>query len=267
MKLNSTLLIPYVLNYIYNTIAIFLPSLKTRAMAPFLTAQETRRNISKSWVDASLHDVIPMHDVFFEPRFVIGILEMTGDHDRLLMMRIATAPAPAAEPDADCYQEEETHDDSHGDEQDCDPGTAVGEITGKLIMKRCLLLLAETQTISEISLSIGFFDQGLEKIHLPTVVFSRKLARDLQGVPVCGADQRYPRRSEREGDFNEMFLQLQSTDRVQLHDGTLGEDPGISSAIQTGPMGCERYWGIDCEGVLWSLHDHFLFGLHVHFAK
>jgi hypothetical protein len=94
-------------------------------------------------MDATLHDVVLVHDFFFKPRFVIRILEMTGDHNRFLVMRIPRTPATATAPEADRYQDEGTHDDSHGDKQDGDPRATVGEIPSKLVMEYRQLLLTE----------------------------------------------------------------------------------------------------------------------------
>jgi hypothetical protein len=60
------------------------------------TTKETRGNIAKIRMDSTLHDVITVQDVFLETRFIIRVLEMAGDHDRLRSVRIPRSAAASA---------------------------------------------------------------------------------------------------------------------------------------------------------------------------
>jgi hypothetical protein len=124
-------------------------------------------------MDAALHDVIAMQDVFFKGRLVIGVLEMTGDHDRLRCVRISGSQAPVTTtPAAGKENHDEAHDDSGGDEHHSDPGATIGEVSCQLLMKEGQLLLAEPQTIPEVFFIVRLVDQGAEQVHLSAVLLS-----------------------------------------------------------------------------------------------
>jgi hypothetical protein len=121
--------------------------------------KETRRNIAEIRMDTTLHDVITVHDVFFKAGFIVRVLEMAGDHDRLRGVRIPRSKAALTTTPTDRKQEDDdTHDGASGNEDNGDPRATIGEISCQLLMQEGQLLLAKMQAITELPFIIGCID-------------------------------------------------------------------------------------------------------------